>query len=77
MAGEKHEVSIIDGLESSRGFFEYKVNFVCILPHPELTALAPVRMQIKVMMPPSRFCREYFAAFTTIFFPWLVGPCEV
>ncbi|CAD6253390.1 unnamed protein product [Miscanthus lutarioriparius] len=32
---------------------------------------------IKVMMPPSRFCREYFAAFTTIFFPWLVGPCEV
>ncbi|CAL4987169.1 unnamed protein product [Urochloa decumbens] len=32
---------------------------------------------IKVMMPPSRFSREYFAAFTTIFFPWLVGPCEV
>ncbi|KAL6654873.1 hypothetical protein ACP70R_008338 [Stipagrostis hirtigluma subsp. patula] len=31
---------------------------------------------IKVMMPPSRFSREYFAAFTTIFFPWLVGPCE-
>ncbi|TVU25079.1 hypothetical protein EJB05_27558, partial [Eragrostis curvula] len=33
--------------------------------------------QIKVMMPPSKFSREYFAAFTTIFFPWLVGPCEV
>ncbi|XP_040384823.1 beta-carotene isomerase D27, chloroplastic [Oryza brachyantha] len=32
---------------------------------------------IKVMMPPSRLSREYFAAFTTIFFPWLVGPCEV
>ncbi|KAG8090233.1 hypothetical protein GUJ93_ZPchr0011g27691 [Zizania palustris] len=32
---------------------------------------------IKVMMPPSRFSRECFAAFTTIFFPWLVGPCEV
>ncbi|OEL19947.1 Beta-carotene isomerase D27, chloroplastic [Dichanthelium oligosanthes] len=32
---------------------------------------------IKVMMPPSKFSREYFAAFTTIFFPWLVGPCEV
>ncbi|KAG2558476.1 beta-carotene isomerase D27, chloroplastic-like [Panicum virgatum] len=32
---------------------------------------------IKVMMPPSRISREYFAAFTTIFFPWLVGPCEV
>uniref|UniRef100_A0A0E0MGP2 Beta-carotene isomerase D27-like C-terminal domain-containing protein n=1 Tax=Oryza punctata TaxID=4537 RepID=A0A0E0MGP2_ORYPU len=32
---------------------------------------------IKVMMPPSRFSREYFAAFTTIFFPWLVGSCEV
>ncbi|KAG8090616.1 hypothetical protein GUJ93_ZPchr0011g28073 [Zizania palustris] len=32
---------------------------------------------VKVMMPPSRFSREYFAAFTTILFPWLVGPCEV
>ncbi|CAM0873866.1 unnamed protein product [Alopecurus aequalis] len=32
---------------------------------------------IKVMMPPSKISREYFAAFTTIFFPWLVGPCEV
>ncbi|ONM27082.1 Beta-carotene isomerase D27 chloroplastic [Zea mays] len=36
-----------------------------------------MHMQIKVMMPPSRFSREYFAAFTTVFFPWLVGPCEV
>ena len=34
MAGEKHEV--IDGLES-RGFFEYKVNFVCILPDSTCT----------------------------------------
>ncbi|PWA79409.1 hypothetical protein CTI12_AA113770 [Artemisia annua] len=32
---------------------------------------------IKTVMPPSKFSREYFAAFTTLFFPWLVGPCEV
>ncbi|XP_024964230.1 beta-carotene isomerase D27, chloroplastic-like [Cynara cardunculus var. scolymus] len=37
----------------------------------------PVAFLIKNMMPPSKFSREYFATFTTIFFPWLVGPCEV
>ncbi|MFS8033487.1 putative beta-carotene isomerase [Helianthus anomalus] len=34
-------------------------------------------LQIKTLLPPSKFSREYFAAFTTIFFPWLIGPCEV
>ncbi|XP_020971183.1 beta-carotene isomerase D27, chloroplastic-like [Arachis ipaensis] len=29
------------------------------------------------MLPPSKFAREYFAAFTTLFFAWLVGPSEV
>ncbi|KAK1416124.1 hypothetical protein QVD17_31912 [Tagetes erecta] len=38
---------------------------------------APISLMIKTLMPPSKFSREYFAAFTTIFFPWLVGPCEV
>ncbi|XP_071719406.1 beta-carotene isomerase D27, chloroplastic-like [Rutidosis leptorrhynchoides] len=38
---------------------------------------APVAFLIKRLMPSSKFSREYFAAFTTIFFPWLVGPCEV
>ncbi|KAL4572009.1 hypothetical protein LXL04_018777 [Taraxacum kok-saghyz] len=33
--------------------------------------------QIKTILPPSKFSREYFATFTTIFFPWLVGQCEV
>ncbi|WVZ50825.1 hypothetical protein U9M48_002047 [Paspalum notatum var. saurae] len=42
-----------------------------------LTMASASICSIKVMMPPSRFSREYFAAFTTIFFPWLVGPCEV
>ncbi|XP_074577637.1 beta-carotene isomerase D27, chloroplastic-like [Curcuma longa] len=32
---------------------------------------------IKTLLPPSTFSREYFAAFTTLFFPWLIGPCEV
>ncbi|XP_023742177.1 beta-carotene isomerase D27, chloroplastic isoform X1 [Lactuca sativa] len=37
----------------------------------------PISFLIKTMLPPSKFSREYFATFTTIFFPWLVGPCEV
>ncbi|KAJ0850975.1 putative beta-carotene isomerase [Helianthus annuus] len=37
----------------------------------------PFSLLIKTLMPPSKFSREYFAAFTTIFFPWLIGPCEV
>ncbi|OAY49784.1 beta-carotene isomerase D27, chloroplastic [Manihot esculenta] len=32
---------------------------------------------IKAVMPQSQFAREYFAAFTTLFFVWLIGPCEV
>ncbi|XP_073129346.1 beta-carotene isomerase D27, chloroplastic-like [Henckelia pumila] len=37
----------------------------------------PILSLIKAVMPPSKFAREYFAIFTTIFFSWLVGPCEV
>nr|POE97518.1 beta-carotene isomerase d27, chloroplastic [Quercus suber] len=36
-----------------------------------------IRFQIRTLLPPSKFAREYFAAFTTVFFAWLVGPCEV
>ncbi|XVE73036.1 hypothetical protein DITRI_Ditri11bG0085800 [Diplodiscus trichospermus] len=32
---------------------------------------------IKTLLPESQFKREYFAAFTTVFFAWLVGPSEV
>uniref|UniRef100_A0A6N2KM60 Beta-carotene isomerase D27-like C-terminal domain-containing protein n=1 Tax=Salix viminalis TaxID=40686 RepID=A0A6N2KM60_SALVM len=32
---------------------------------------------VKIMLPQCSFTREYFAAFTTLFFVWLVGPCEV
>ncbi|KAJ8465483.1 hypothetical protein OPV22_028035 [Ensete ventricosum] len=32
---------------------------------------------IKILLPQSTFTREFFAAFTTLFFPWLVGPCQV
>ncbi|KAL8148865.1 hypothetical protein AgCh_006025 [Apium graveolens] len=37
----------------------------------------PILSLIRAVLPPSKLQREYFAAFTTIFFPWLVGPCEV
>ncbi|XP_073288013.1 beta-carotene isomerase D27, chloroplastic [Primulina huaijiensis] len=37
----------------------------------------PILSLIKAFLPPSKFAREYFAVFTTIFFSWLVGPCEV
>ncbi|KAK9068431.1 hypothetical protein SSX86_012549 [Deinandra increscens subsp. villosa] len=37
----------------------------------------PLALLIKTLMPPSKFSRAYFATFTTIFFRWLVGPCEV
>uniref|UniRef100_M1BP64 DWARF27 n=1 Tax=Solanum tuberosum TaxID=4113 RepID=M1BP64_SOLTU len=30
-----------------------------------------------MLLPESKWAREYCAIFTTIFFPWLVGPCEV
>ncbi|KAM0936620.1 putative beta-carotene isomerase [Dioscorea sansibarensis] len=32
---------------------------------------------IRVILPPSRFSREYFARFTTVFFSWLIGHCQV
>ncbi|KAK2657068.1 hypothetical protein Ddye_010120 [Dipteronia dyeriana] len=31
---------------------------------------------IRMILPQSKFTRELFAAFTTVFFVWLVGPCE-
>ncbi|KAJ1433124.1 putative beta-carotene isomerase D27, chloroplastic [Sesbania bispinosa] len=37
----------------------------------------PILSLIKALLPPSRFAREHFAAFTTLFFAWLVGPSEV
>nr|QSV51871.1 MBP helical linker fusion of Asparagus officinalis DWARF27 lacking its disordered region [Vector pMBP-H-D27h5deltaDisorder] len=37
----------------------------------------PILGMIRAVTPPSKFSREYFAAFTTLFFPWLVGKCEV
>ncbi|CAK9179271.1 unnamed protein product [Ilex paraguariensis] len=36
-----------------------------------------VLRDIRMILPESKLAREYFAAFTTVFFSWLVGPCEV
>lgn len=37
----------------------------------------PILSLIRTVLPPSKLQREFFAVFTTIFFSWLVGPCEV
>ncbi|XP_049407998.1 beta-carotene isomerase D27, chloroplastic [Solanum stenotomum] len=37
----------------------------------------PILSLVKMLLPESKWAREYCAIFTTIFFPWLVGPCEV
>ncbi|PWA72442.1 hypothetical protein CTI12_AA270640 [Artemisia annua] len=37
----------------------------------------PISFMIKTVMRPSKVTREYFAGFTALFFPWLIGPCEV
>ncbi|XP_027353345.1 beta-carotene isomerase D27, chloroplastic-like [Abrus precatorius] len=37
----------------------------------------PILSLIKTLLPPSKLAREYFAAFTPLFFAWLVGPSEV
>nr|GMD23662.1 beta-carotene isomerase D27, chloroplastic [Ipomoea batatas] len=37
----------------------------------------PILVLMRMVLPQSRFAREYCAAFTTIFFAWLVGPCQV
>ncbi|KAI0493021.1 hypothetical protein KFK09_027297 [Dendrobium nobile] len=34
-------------------------------------------IKIRSLIAPSKFSRELFSRFTTIFFSWLVGPCEV
>ncbi|CAL2280746.1 unnamed protein product [Prunus armeniaca] len=37
----------------------------------------PIFSLLRAILPQSKFAREYFAIFTTVFFAWLVGPCEV
>ncbi|KAJ7972729.1 beta-carotene isomerase D27, chloroplastic-like [Quillaja saponaria] len=37
----------------------------------------PILTLIRTLLPQSKFTREYFATFTTMFFAWLIGPCEV
>ncbi|XP_057965451.1 beta-carotene isomerase D27, chloroplastic-like [Malania oleifera] len=54
------------------------------IQQPELVSTAlgkafpkPILSMIRTLLPHSKFAREFFAAFTTVFFAWLVGPCEV
>ncbi|XP_031287169.1 beta-carotene isomerase D27, chloroplastic [Pistacia vera] len=32
---------------------------------------------MRTLIPQTKFSREFFAVFTTVFFAWLVGPCQV
>ncbi|KAI3423262.1 DUF4033 domain-containing protein [Psidium guajava] len=44
----------------------------------EIAFPRPILSMIRTLMPAqSKFTREFFAAFTTVFFAWLVGKCEV
>ncbi|KAJ1385531.1 hypothetical protein SESBI_41596 [Sesbania bispinosa] len=36
----------------------------------------PILSMIRTLLPSSKFTREYFAVFTTLFFAWLIGPSE-
>lgn len=33
--------------------------------------------QMRTLFPETKFSREFFAVFTSLFFAWLVGPCQV
>nr|GEW40665.1 hypothetical protein [Tanacetum cinerariifolium] len=37
----------------------------------------PIIVMFRKLVPPSKFSRHVCAVFTSIFFRWLVGPCEV
>ncbi|XP_062181928.1 beta-carotene isomerase D27, chloroplastic-like [Phragmites australis] len=69
--------SLIDAALTISGIFRVDKQWEIVANALQRAFPSYILAMIKVMMPPSRFSREYFAAFTTIFFPWLVGPCEV
>ncbi|KAL3827999.1 hypothetical protein ACJIZ3_016801 [Penstemon smallii] len=79
--GRKSKKSGYDGLVeaatmASRRFSPIEQREVVI--QTLLTAFPkPILSLIKIIAAPSKFTREFFATFTTIFFAWLVGPCEV
>ncbi|KAG2562922.1 beta-carotene isomerase D27, chloroplastic-like isoform X2 [Panicum virgatum] len=68
---------LIEAALAISGLFKVDQQWQTVATALERAFPSYILTMIKVMMPPSRFSREYFAAFTTIFFPWLVGPCEV
>ncbi|KAL3647808.1 Beta-carotene isomerase d27, chloroplastic [Castilleja foliolosa] len=43
----------------------------------DMAAPRPLLNLIRALMPPSKGVRENYAFMTTLFFTWLVGPCEV
>ncbi|KAB5557497.1 hypothetical protein DKX38_008406 [Salix brachista] len=48
------------------------------IPRPILNMASSIfSFLIRIVLPESTFKREYFAAFTTLFFAWLVGPSEI
>ncbi|KAE8665425.1 Beta-carotene isomerase D27 [Hibiscus syriacus] len=48
-----------------------------VIPKFILDMASSFPLLIRILLPQSQFTREYFAAFTTVFFAWLIGPSEV
>ncbi|KAJ3675605.1 hypothetical protein LUZ60_004647 [Juncus effusus] len=57
--------------------FEAERQWELVIKSLEKALPSFLRKMIKSLFPPSKFSREIFATFTTLFFAWLVGPCEV
>ncbi|GFP97993.1 beta-carotene isomerase d27 chloroplastic [Phtheirospermum japonicum] len=79
--GHKSKKSGYDGLvEAARMVhrnFSPTQQRVIIRQSLDLAAPRPILNLMRALMPPSKGAREKFAVMTTLFFSWLVGPCEV
>ncbi|KAF5194043.1 Beta-carotene isomerase d27 chloroplastic [Thalictrum thalictroides] len=69
--------SLVDAATLVSQMFSKKRQQELVLETLDRAFPKPILAVIRTVMPPSKFAREYFAVFTTIFFAWLVGPCEV
>ncbi|KAK4418328.1 Beta-carotene isomerase D27, chloroplastic [Sesamum alatum] len=70
-----------NSLQTSAGLRSKKSGYDGLMEAATMASrrFSPVEQRelIKRVLPPSKFAREYFAVFTTVFFAWLVGPCQV
>ncbi|XP_071724568.1 beta-carotene isomerase D27, chloroplastic-like [Rutidosis leptorrhynchoides] len=69
--------SLVEATRAVSQNFNPKRQQEIILQSLYLALPSPISYMIKKLLPQSKFAREYFAVFTTVFFAWLVGPSEV